>query len=172
MGAQSAFSLKESMKWKPLAPRFRPVRSPLDAISSHLLSRERSWGVVARRADVTGGSVWAPLVPASSPHQLTLTDDPLAPRPLQRISPIPTASLQSAHPLEESIVQVYAGGCLHNAIRRNTDGTSAAPLKLSNEESKRRISETWCFYLNRFDSRAKSPFITHCLVVSMSKHLL
>jgi len=104
-----------------------------------------------------GALVEAPLVPASSPHQLTLTDDPLVPRPFQRISPIPTASLQSAHSFGESIVQVYAGGCLHNAIRRNTDGTSAAPLKLSNEESKRRISETWCFYLNRFDSRAKSP---------------
>jgi len=119
-----------------------------------------------------GALVGPRLFPLPLPHQLTLTDDPLAPRPLQRISPIPTASLQSAHPLEESIVQVYAGGCLHNAIRRNTDGTSAAPLKLSNEESKRRISETWCFHLNRFDSQAKSPLVTHRLDFSMSKYLL
>ena len=119
------------------------------------------------------GALFGPrLFLLSPPHQLTLTDDPLVPRPLQRISPIPTASLQSAHPLEESIVQVYAGGCLHNAIRRNPDGTSTAPRKLSNEESKRRISEMWCFYLNRFDSQAKSPSITYRLVVSMWKHPL
>lgn len=74
-------------------------------------------------------------------HQLTLTDHPLAPRPLQRISPIPTASLQSAHPPEESIVQVHARCFLHNARRRNPDGTCTAPRKLSNEERKRRISE-------------------------------
>jgi len=119
-----------------------------------------------------GALVEAPLVPASSPHQLTLTDDPLVPRPFQRISPIPTASLQSAHSFGESIVQVYAGGYSHKAIRRNPDGTSTAPHKLSNEESNRRISEMWCFYLNRFDSQTKSPLITYSLVVSMSKYLL
>jgi len=42
--------------------------SPQPSSGSHLAPAisGRSWGVVARCADVTGGSGWAPLVPASS----------------------------------------------------------------------------------------------------------
>jgi hypothetical protein len=69
---------------------------------------------------------------------------------------------------KESIGQVHAGGFLHNAIRRNSDGTSTAPSKLSNEERKRRITEAWRFHLDRFRSQAKSPVIAHRLVFSMS----
>ena len=69
---------------------------------------------------------------------------------------------------KEMIGQVHAGGFLHNAIRRNSDGTSTAPSKLSNEERKRRITESWRFHLDRFGSQAKSPVIAHRLVFSMS----
>lgn len=40
----------------------KPFSESLHALAVFL----RSWGVVARYADVTGGSGWAPLVPASS----------------------------------------------------------------------------------------------------------
>jgi hypothetical protein len=69
---------------------------------------------------------------------------------------------------KESIGQVHAGGFLHNAIRRNSDGTSTAPSKLSNEERKRRITEAWKHHLNRFGSQAKQPVVAHRLVFSMS----
>jgi hypothetical protein len=69
---------------------------------------------------------------------------------------------------KESIGQVHVGGFLHNAIRRNPDGTSTAPNKLSNEERKRRITEAWKHHLNRFGSQAKQPVVAHRLVFSMS----
>ena len=69
---------------------------------------------------------------------------------------------------KESIGQVHAGGFLHHAIRRNPDGTSTAPSKLSNEERKRRITEAWRHHLNRFGSQAKQPVVAHRLVFSMS----
>ena len=69
---------------------------------------------------------------------------------------------------KESIGQVHAGGFLHNAIRRNSDGSSTAPSKLSNEERKRRITVAWRFHLDRFGSQAKNPVIAHRLVFSMS----
>ena len=69
---------------------------------------------------------------------------------------------------KESLGQVHVGGFLHNAIRRNPDGTSTAPSKLSNEERKRRITEVWRHHLNRFGSQAKQPVVAHRLVFSMS----
>ena len=47
----------------------------------------RSWGVVARLADVTGGFWWPRLFLLPPPHQLTLRADLLPTRPLQRIGP-------------------------------------------------------------------------------------
>ena len=44
---------------------------------------------------------------------------------------------------KESIGQVHAGGFLHDRIRINPDGTSAAPAQLPNDERKRRITEAW-----------------------------
>jgi hypothetical protein len=98
-------------------------------------------GVSSPAALIPLGHLVGPRLFLLPPHQLNLIDDLLAPRPLQRISLIPTASLQSAHPPEESIVQVHARCFLHNARRRNPDGTCTAPRKLSNEERKRRITE-------------------------------
>ena len=69
---------------------------------------------------------------------------------------------------KESLGQVHVGGFLHHAIRRNPDGTSTAPSKLSNEERKRRITEAWRFHLNRFGSQARQPVVAHRLVFSMS----
>lgn len=69
---------------------------------------------------------------------------------------------------KESLGQVHVGGFLHNAIRRNPDGTSTAPSKLSNEERKRRITEAWKHHLNRFGSQAKQRVVAHRLVFSMS----
>jgi hypothetical protein len=69
---------------------------------------------------------------------------------------------------KESLGQVHAGGFLHNAIRRNPDGTSTAPSKLTNEERKHRITEAWRFHLDRFGSQAKQPVLAHRLVFSMS----
>jgi hypothetical protein len=67
----------------------------------------RSWGVVARFADVTGGSGWAPLVPASStpsahPARRSSFHSPIAanrPHPL-RFPAIgsPTCSIYSGQP--------------------------------------------------------------------------
>lgn len=69
---------------------------------------------------------------------------------------------------KESLGQVHVGGFLHHAIRRNPDGTSTAPSKLSNEERKRRITEVWRHHLNRFGSQAMQPVVAHRLVFSMS----
>ena len=68
----------------------------------------RSWGVVARRADVTGGSGWAPLVPASStpsahPGRRPSDSSPIvANRPCPHRFPAigsPTCSTYSGQPL-------------------------------------------------------------------------
>ena len=69
---------------------------------------------------------------------------------------------------KESLGEVHAGGFLHHHIRRNPDGSSTAPAHLSNDERKRRITETWQHHLDQFPSQAKSPVIAHRLIFSMS----
>ena len=69
---------------------------------------------------------------------------------------------------KESLGQVHAGGFLHHGIRRNPDGSSTAPAQLSNDERKRRITESWQHHLDKFPSEAKSPVIAHRLIFSMS----
>ena len=49
----------------------------------------RSWGIVARCADVTGGSGWAPLVPASSTPSAHPDRRPSAPSPIAANRPYP-----------------------------------------------------------------------------------
>gem|GEM_PF-1184484 len=49
----------------------------------------RSWGVVARYADVTGGSRWAPLVPASSTPSAHPARRPSYPSPIAANRPYP-----------------------------------------------------------------------------------
>jgi hypothetical protein len=58
---------------------------------------------------------------------------------------------------------------LHNEIRRNADGSSTAPVRLSNAERKHRITEAWQHHLAKFPSQAKRPVIAHRLIFSMSK---
>ncbi len=69
---------------------------------------------------------------------------------------------------KETLGQVHAGGFLHDHIRRNPDGTSTAPTKLSNSERKRRITEAWKLHLAEFPTTAKRPVIAHRMVFSMS----
>ncbi|CAN5422212.1 hypothetical protein BH09VER1_BH09VER1_29680 [soil metagenome] len=69
---------------------------------------------------------------------------------------------------KESIGQVHAGGFLHDSVRLNPDGSSMAPSRLSNDERKRRITESWQSHLAKFPTKAKRPVIAHRLVFSMS----
>ena len=86
------------MTWNSFDPSFRPVRSTLQGAFSHLLFSS-AHGVSSPAVRTSLGALGGPrLFLLPPPHQLTLPDDPLTPRPLQRIDPIPTASLQSAHP--------------------------------------------------------------------------
>jgi hypothetical protein len=70
---------------------------------------------------------------------------------------------------KESLGQVHAGGFLHDHIRRNPDGTSTAPTKLSNPERKQRITSAWQLHLTKFPTTAKRPVIAHRMVFSMSR---
>src|SRR5262245_29859715 len=72
---------------------------------------------------------------------------------------------------KETLGQVHAGGFLHELIRVNADGTSTAPSKLTNDEKKKRISESWCRHLRRFPTASENPVIQHRLVFSMSGKL-
>ena len=72
---------------------------------------------------------------------------------------------------KETLGQVHAGGFLHDLIRVNADGTSTAPSKLTNDERKKRISESWCRHLRKFPTSSENPVIQHRLVFSMSGEL-
>jgi hypothetical protein len=72
---------------------------------------------------------------------------------------------------KETLGQVHAGGFLHDLIRANADGTSTAPSKLTNDERKKRISESWCRHLRKFPTSSENPVIQHRLVFSMSGEL-
>jgi hypothetical protein len=72
---------------------------------------------------------------------------------------------------KETLGQVHAGGFLHDLIRVNADGTSTAPSKLTNDERKKRISESWCRHLRKFPTSSENPVIQHRLVFSMSCEL-
>jgi hypothetical protein len=72
---------------------------------------------------------------------------------------------------KETLGQVHAGGFLHDWIRVNADGMSTAPSKLTNDERKRRISESWCRHLRKFPTSSENPVIQHRLVFSMSGEL-
>jgi hypothetical protein len=69
---------------------------------------------------------------------------------------------------KETLGQVHAGGFLHDLIRVNADGTITAPSKLTNDERKMRISESWCRHLRKFPTSSENPVIQHRLVFSMS----
>ena len=86
------------MTWNSFDPSFRPARSPLLTISSHLLFSS-AHGVLSPALRTSLGALGGPrLFLLPPPHQLTLPENPLTLRPLQRVGPIPFASLQSAHP--------------------------------------------------------------------------
>jgi len=90
--------MKEWMTWNSFDLSFRPLRSPFHGAFSHLLF-PFAHGVSSpamRTSLVALGGPRLFLLPP--PHQLTLATDLLPTRPLQRIGPIPSASLQSAHP--------------------------------------------------------------------------
>ena len=72
---------------------------------------------------------------------------------------------------KETLGQVHAGGFLHDLIRVNADGTSTAPSKLTNDERKKRISDSWCRHLRKFPTSSENPVIQHRLVFSMSDGL-
>jgi hypothetical protein len=72
---------------------------------------------------------------------------------------------------KETLGQVHAGGFLHDLIRVNADGSSTGPSKLTNNERKRRISESWCHHLRKFPTSSQNPVIQHRLVFSMSREL-
>jgi hypothetical protein len=72
---------------------------------------------------------------------------------------------------KETLGQVHAGGFLHDMIRVNADGTSTAPSKLTNDERKKRISESWCRHLRKFPTSSENPVVQHRLVFSMSGEL-
>jgi hypothetical protein len=72
---------------------------------------------------------------------------------------------------KETLGQVHAGGFLHDLIRVNADGTSTAPSKLTNDERKKRISESWCRHLRKFPTFSENPVIQHRLIFSMSGEL-
>jgi hypothetical protein len=72
---------------------------------------------------------------------------------------------------KETLGQVHAGGFLHDLIRVNANGTRVAPSKLTNDERKRRISESWCRHLRKFPTSSENPVIQHRLVFSMSAGL-
>lgn len=69
---------------------------------------------------------------------------------------------------KETLGQVHVGGFLHDLIRINSDGSSTAPSRLSNDERKRRITDAWQSHLGRFPSQGKRPVIAHRLIFSMS----
>ena len=69
---------------------------------------------------------------------------------------------------KETLGQVHVGGFLHDLIRINPDGTSTAPSRLSNDERKSRITETWQYHLAKFSTEAERPVVAHRLVFSMS----
>jgi hypothetical protein len=69
---------------------------------------------------------------------------------------------------KETLGQVHVGGFLHDLTRINPDGTSTAPSRLSNDERKCRITESWQQHLAKFSSQAKRPVVAHRLVFSMS----
>jgi len=70
---------------------------------------------------------------------------------------------------KETLGQVHAGGFLHHEIRRNPNGTSTSPTRLSNTERKHRITEAWQNHLKNYPSQARQPVIAHRLIFSMSK---
>jgi hypothetical protein len=72
---------------------------------------------------------------------------------------------------KETLGQVHAGGFLHDLIRKNAAGASTAPAKLTNDERKKRISESWCRHLRKFPTSSDNPVIQHRLVFSMSGEL-
>jgi hypothetical protein len=72
---------------------------------------------------------------------------------------------------KETLGQVHAGGFLYDLIRLNADGTSTAPSKLTNDERKKRISESWCHHIRKFPTSWENPVIQHRLVFSMSAEL-
>ena len=72
---------------------------------------------------------------------------------------------------KETLGQVHAGGFLHDLIRHNADGTSTSPSKLTNDERKKRISESWCRHLRKFLTSSENPVIQQRLVFSMSGEL-
>jgi hypothetical protein len=81
------------------------------------------------------------------------------------------SSGNSATTLEGTLGQVHAGGFLHDLIRVNADGASVAPSKLTNDERKKRISESWCRHLRKFPTSSENPVIQHRLIFSMSGEL-
>lgn len=70
---------------------------------------------------------------------------------------------------KETLGQVHAGGFLHHELRRNSNGTSTAPAKLSNAERKQRITEAWKHHLEKFPTQARRPVFAHRLIFSMSR---
>ena len=112
------------MKWNSFDPSFRPVRSPLLRVSLHL-QFSSAHGVSSPAVRTSLGTLGGPrLFLLPPPHRLTLPDDPLTLRPLQRIGAIPSASLQSAHPPVRSTPLIFVR--THHRDPFQTSGSSIA----------------------------------------------
>ena len=110
------------MTWNSFDPSFRPVGSPLLTVSLHL-QFSSAHGVSSPAVRTSLGALGGPrLFLLPPPHQLTLPDDPLTLRPLQRIGPIPSASLQSAHPSVRSTPLIFVR--THHRDPFQTSGSS------------------------------------------------
>ena len=72
---------------------------------------------------------------------------------------------------KETLGQVHAGGFLHQMILVNADGSKTAPSKLSNQDRKDRISNTWFQHIRKFPTSSDNPVIQHRLIFSMSREL-
>ncbi|MBX7157454.1 MAG: hypothetical protein K1X66_03605 [Verrucomicrobiae bacterium] len=70
---------------------------------------------------------------------------------------------------KETVGQVYPGGFFHFKVGQNNDGTFTSPSLLSNEERKKRITQSWHEHLKRTSGKGK--VIQHRMVFSMSKEM-
>jgi hypothetical protein len=74
---------------------------------------------------------------------------------------------------KELVGQVHAAGYFHDLVAENPDGSFASPVRLSNEERKKRLTREWAKVLRQPVSGqgGRKDVIQHRMVFSMSKEL-